>query len=262
MHFGYLAITVSCISYNVSENTAHSKSPLSNGRKLIWSDEFNYNGLPDSNKWNYNVGGNGWGNNELQYYTEADTLNAKVENGVLKIIARKQKKENVEYASARLLTKNKFDFKYGRIEVLAKVPAAMGTRPAVWMLGNNIDKVDWPACGEIDIMEHKGIELNKIFGTLQYPGHSGNNAYGKTLTVSTATTAFHQYAVEWDASALKFYADNELYHSVENNSSVPFNHNFFILLNIAVGGNFGGKADPLFSIDAMEIDYVRVFQNK
>jgi beta-glucanase (GH16 family) len=236
------------------------QSPVSNGWKLVWSDEFNYKGLPDSSKLGYNVGGNGWGNNELQYYTEKDTLNAKVENGHLMIIARKQKKENREYTSARLLTKNKADFKYGRIEAVAKIPASVGTWPAIWMLGNNIDQVNWPACGEIDIMEHRGMELNKIFGTLHYPGHSGGNGNGKTLTISTATTAFHNYAVEWDATEIKFYIDNELYHTVANSDSVPFNHNFFILLNMAIGGNFGGKVEPLFSIAIMEIDYVRVFK--
>jgi len=228
--------------------------------KLVWADEFNYKGLPDSSKWGYDIGGHGWGNNELQYYTEKDTLNAKVENGVLKIITRKQKKENREYTSARLLTKNKFDFKYGRIEAVAKIPASAGTWPAIWMLGKNIKQAGWPACGEIDIMEHRGIELNKIFGTLHYPGHSGGNGNGKTLAILTATSAFHNYAVEWDATEIKFYIDNELYHTVANNDNIPFNHHFFILLNTAIGGNFGGKVDPLFTIDSMEIDYVRVFQ--
>jgi beta-glucanase (GH16 family) len=124
--------------------------------KLVWSDEFNYNGLPDSNKWSYQVGGHGWGNNELEYYTEKDTLNATVAQGILKIIARKQTRENRLYTSTRLCTKKIFDCKYGRIEASVKLPATAGTWPAVWMLGNNIDKVGWPACGEIDIMEHKG----------------------------------------------------------------------------------------------------------
>jgi len=236
------------------------ESPSSKGWELTWSDEFNYSGLPDSSKWNFDIGGNGWGNNELQYYTEKDTLNVKVENGVLKIIIRKQKKENREYTSARLLSKNKADFKYGRIEARAKIPASVGTWPAIWMLGNNVDKVGWPASGEIDIMEHRGMELNKIFGTLHYPGHSGGNANGKTILISTATTAFHIYALDWNANDIKFYVDDVLYHTVPNNESVPFNHPFFILLNVAIGGNFGGKVDPLFSIDTMEIDYIRVFQ--
>ena len=238
------------------------QSPTAAGYKLIWSDEFNNKGLPDSTKWNYNTGGHGWGNNELQCYTEKDTSTAVVENGCLKIIVRKQKKENREYTSARLLSKNKAEFKYGRIEARAKIPASVGTWPAIWMLGNNIDNAGWPACGEIDIMEHRGMELNKVFGTLHYPGHSGGNANGKTMIVPTATTAFHNYAVEWSATELKFYIDDILYHTVVNNDSIPFNHPFFILLNVAIGGDFGGKIDPLFSIDVMEIDYIRVFQTK
>lgn len=238
------------------------QSPVANGMKLVWSDEFNYKGLPDSSKWNYDVGGNGWGNNEMQYYTIKDTSNAVVENGYLKITARKQTRGKNSYTSARLLTKNKADFKYGRIEVRAQIPAAIGTWPAIWMLGANIDKAGWPACGEIDIMEHRGSELNKIFGTLHYPGHSGGYADGKTIDIPTATTAFHIYAAEWDESAIRIYVDDQLVHSVINNKSLPFNQNFFILLNIAMGGNFAGKVDPLFSDDAMKIDYVRVFQNK
>lgn len=241
-------------------STGEEKSPAVAGWKLVWSDEFNYNGLPDSSKWSYETGGNGWGNNELEYYTEKDTSNAIVKDGHLMIIARKQHKENREYTSARLVTKNKADFKYGRIEVRAKVPAAAGTWPAIWMLGSNIEDVGWPACGEIDIMEHRGIELNKIFGTLHYPGHFGANGNGKTINIPTATTQFHKYVLEWSASEINIFVDNQLYQSVKNDSVVPFNHKFFIILNLAIGGNFGGKVDPSFSTDAMVIDYVRVFQ--
>ncbi|MGB3008496.1 MAG: glycoside hydrolase family 16 protein [Chitinophagaceae bacterium] len=231
-------------------------------KKLVWADEFNYKGLPDSNKWKFEIGGHGWGNNELQYYSEKDTLNAKVENGVLKINARKQKKENREYTSARIVTKSKADFKYGRIEARAKLPASVGTWPAIWMMGNNIDQMHWPACGEIDIMEHRGKDLNKIFGTLHYPGHSGGNANGNTITIPSATTAFHIYAVEWDAKEINFFVDGQLYHTVSNNVSIPFNHNFYIILNLAIGGNFAGKVDPSFTTDAMEIDYIRVFRKR
>jgi beta-glucanase (GH16 family) len=237
-------------------------SPISNAMKLVWSDEFNYKGLPDSTRWNYDIGDNGWGNNELQYYTEKDSSTAMVEGGHLKITVRKNPGQTRPYTSARLLTKNKVDFKYGRIEARAKLPAAVGTWPAIWMLGSDIDKADWPDAGEIDIMEHRGMELNKIFGTLHYPGHSGGNANGNTIYIPTATSAFHIYAVEWTASDLKFYVDDVLFHSVVNNENMPFHHPFFILLNIAIGGDFGGKVDSLFSIDAMEIDYVRVYQTK
>jgi len=128
------------------------------------------------------------------------------------------------------------------------------------MLGNSKEKAGWPACGEIDIMEHKGGEINKIFGTLHYPDHSGGNANGNTIMIPNATTAFHIYAVEWEQAEIRFYADGQLYHTVANNQNIPFNHNFFILLNLAIGGNFGGKVDPLFSMDTMEVDYVRVYQ--
>jgi beta-glucanase (GH16 family) len=228
--------------------------------KLVWADEFDYTGLPDSTRWSFNIGGQGWGNNELQYYTEKDTRNAMVANGVLKIIARKEKMENREYTSARLSTKNKAEFKYGRIEARAKVPASVGSWPAIWMLGNDKGKTGWPACGEIDIMEHKGSELNKIFGTLHYPGHSGGNANGKTIMIDKATEDFHVYAVEWDEKEISIYVNGIRYHTVSNDQSIPFNHNFFILLNVAIGGNFGGKVDPLFTVDSMEVDYVRVYQ--
>lgn len=237
-------------------------SPVHSGWKLIWSDEFSKNGLPDSTKWGYNVGGNGWGNRELEYYTEKDTMNACVRNGMLHITARKQQKENNAFTSARLLTKNKFAFTYGRVEVSAKIPSALGTWPAIWMLGSNIDKAGWPACGEIDIMEHKGSETNKIYGTLHYPGHSGDKGNGRTIDIPDAVSAFHEYAVEWDAANVKIFVDGKLYHTVDNNKNIPFNHDFFIILNLAIGGNFAGQVDPAFSTDTMQIDYVRVFQKK
>jgi beta-glucanase (GH16 family) len=241
-------------------NTSAQKSRAASGWKLVWSDEFNYRGLPDSSKWNYDVGGEGYGNNELQYYTEKDTANAIVENGHLRITARKLAKGKNAYTSARLLTKNKAEFKYGRIEASAKIPSSVGTWPAIWMLGNNIDTAGWPQCGEIDIMEHRASELNKIFGTLHYPGHFGGNADGKTINISTATSAFHIYSVEWDTKEIKIFVDNQLYHTVANNSSLPFNQNFFLILNVAMGGNFAGKVDPLFSMDSMLVDYVRVYK--
>src|SRR6476619_3992988 len=230
------------------------------GWKLAWNDEFNGHGLPDSSKWSFDVGAKKWGNNELEYYTDHDTSNVKQQDGRLIITARKEKMEGMDYTSARLLSKNKAEFQYGRIEASARLPATAGTWPAIWMLGANIDKVDWPACGEIDIMEHRGMELNKIFGTLHFPGHWGANGNGKTIMVPGVTTAYHQYAVEWSPSGIKFFADNVLYHTVANNPSIPFNHPFYILLNLAIGGDFGGKVDPAFSADSMEIDYVRVFK--
>jgi beta-glucanase (GH16 family) len=226
--------------------------------KLVWSDEFNTDGAPDATKWGYDIGGNGWGNNELEYYTNR-LDNASVSNGTLKITAKKESFNGSAYTSARLLTKGKFATKYGKIEVRAKLPAGVGTWPAIWMLGSNIDAAGWPACGEIDIMEHKGSDENRIYGTLHYPGHSGGNANGATIVIQNATSDFHVYAVEWNASVIKISVDGNVYHTVNNSASLPFNQDFFIILNVAMGGTFGGPVDPTFSSASMEVDYVRVY---
>ena len=243
-------------SIQVTVNTAGGGAPA-----LVFSDEFNTNGAPDPTKWGYETGtgSGGWGNNELQYYTSRPE-NAIVQGGVLKIIALKENYLGSAYTSARLLSKNKYSFKYGRIEVRAKFPTGVGTWPAAWMLGDNIGTVGWPACGETDIVEHLGRDLNKIYGTLHYPGRSGGNANGATIMIPDATTAFHIYAVEWSATSIKIYVDAQLYHTVANSTALPFNQNFFILLNMAMGGNFGGAVDPAFTNATFEIDYVRVYQ--
>ena len=228
---------------------------------LAWSDEFNVNGAPDSSKWGYDIGtgSGGWGNNELQYYTSRPE-NVIVENGYLKIKAIKESYLGSAYTSTRLLSKDKYSFKYGKIEFRAKLPAGGGTWPALWMLGNNISTVGWPSCGEIDVMEHVGNQLNKIYGTLHHPGHSGGNADGGTVTISNVTTEFHIYSMEWNPTTIRFFVDNQPYYTFNNNSGVPFNQNFFIIMNVAMGGNFGGSIDPNFTSSTMEIDYVRVYQ--
>jgi len=226
---------------------------------VLWSDEFNTDGAPDPSKWGYDLGAGGWGNNELQYYTGRPE-NAIVQGGVLKIKLQKESYNGSSYTSARLISKGKFAFKYGRVEVSAKLPAGAGTWPAIWMLGNNISSAGWPDCGEIDIMEHKGNELNKIYGTLHYPGHSGGNGNGSTITISNATTAFHKYSVDWSATAIKIYVDDVLFHTVANSNAIPFNQDFFLLLNVAMGGTFGGSVDPNFSNATMEVDYIRVYK--
>lgn len=226
---------------------------------LIWSDEFNTDGLPDPNKWGYDLGAGGWGNNEAQYYTSrAD--NAVVINGALKITLKKESYSGSNYTSARLLTKDRFSFKYGKVEARIKLPAGGGTWPAFWMLGSNIGAVGWPACGEIDIMEHIGNNLNTIYGTLHYPGRSGGNANGSTRLINNATTEFHVYTLEWSASEIKMLVDGQQVHAVANNNSIPFNHNFFLICNVAMGGNFGGAIDPNITSASMEIDYIRVYQ--
>ena len=226
---------------------------------LLWSEEFDVAGAPNPAKWGYDLGAGGWGNNEVQNYTNrAD--NAVVSNGTLKITAKAETYNGSAYTSARLLSKDKFSFKYGKVEVRAKLPTGVGTWPAIWMLGNNISTVGWPACGEIDIMEHLGRDLNKIFATLHHPGHSGANGDGSTIVIPTATTEFHKYSLEWTAATIKISVDDVPFYSFTNNPGLPFNQNFFIILNIAMGGNFGGPVDPAFTSATMEIDYVRVYQ--
>ena len=226
---------------------------------LVWSDEFDVPGAPDPAKWGYDLGAGGWGNNELQHYTNR-AENVIVSNGTLKIMAKAETYSGSAYTSARLLSKDKFSFKYGKVEARAKLPEGVGTWPAIWMLGNNISTAGWPECGEIDIMEHLGRQLNKIYGTLHHPGHSGGNADGGSITIANATTEFHKYAVEWSASVIKISVDDVVFYTFNNAANLPFNQNFFLILNMALGGNFGGAIDPAFNNATLEIDYIRVYQ--
>ena len=252
--------TIYASAYNgsnfVSTNTSFS---IYVAPKLVWSDEFSTDGTPDSSKWGYDLGAGGWGNNELQNYTNR-LQNASVSNGTLKINLIKEAYQGSSYTSARILTKGKYSYKYGKIDIRAKLPSGGGTWPALWSLGNNIDTASWPACGEIDYMEHVGNQLNKIFGTLHYPGHSGGNAVGGNTVIPTATTEFHIYSTEWNSSTIKFYVDNQLFYTFNNDSSLPFNQNFFLIFNLAMGGNFGGVVDPTITNATLEVDYVRVYQ--
>jgi beta-glucanase (GH16 family) len=212
-------------------------------------------------KWGYDIGtgSGGWGNNEQQYYTNRSD-NVIVQNGLLKITLKKENYSGSSYTSTRMLTANKFSFKYGIVEARAKLPAGGGTWPAIWTLGANINTAGWPACGEMDIMEHQGNDLNRIFGTLHYPGRSGGSADGSSRIISNASTEFHIYKLEWTAASIKIFVDDVLFHTVANSSSLPFNHNFFIIMNVAMGGSFGGAVDPNFNSASMEVDYIRVYQ--
>ncbi len=235
------------------------QDPITDYTNLVWSDEFNTDGAPDTSKWGYDLGAGGWGNGESQYYTNSAN-NVIVEGGNLKITAKAQNLSGSNYTSARLKSENKFEFKYGKVEVRAKLPVGGGTWPAIWMLGENYATNTWPACGEIDIMEHKGNEPNKIHGSLHYPGNFGGNANTNTTMITGASTQFHVYKAVWSPNSIKLYVDNVLFHTVANSGSLPFNANFFLILNVAMGGNFGGTIDPAFSQSAMEVDYVRVYQ--
>ncbi len=235
--------------------------------KLAWSDEFNYTGLPDSTKWAYETGGDGWGNNELQYYTARRKQNARVGNGMLTIEARKENLQGKKYSSARLITRGKATWQYGKIEVRAKLPKGVGTWPAIWMLGDKTP-LEWPDDGEIDIMEHVGFHQGFIHGSIHSKKY--NHVIGTqktdTLEVPDCSKKFHVYAVEWNADSIKVSVDKNVYFSFANEhtgyDAWPFDNKMFLLLNIAVGGNWGGAHgvdDKLFPAK-MLIDYVRVYQ--
>lgn len=234
---------------------------------LIWSDEFDYQGLPSGENWVYDTGDHGWGNNELQNYTRSEE-NAFVANGVLTIRAIKTSEK---WTSARLVTKNKRDFLYGRIEVSAKLPKGVGTWSAIWMMPTEWTYGGWPECGEIDIMEHVGYDPGVIHGTVHTGtyNHLIDTQVGKSLTIPAFSEKFHSYAIEWDETKIDFFIDDQKYFTFLNDEkgdfmTWPFDKRFHIILNIAIGGNWGGKEgiDPDLNEAAMEVDYVRVYQRK
>jgi beta-glucanase (GH16 family) len=237
-------------------------------KTLVWSDDFKYKGLPDTTKWSYNVGGHGWGNKELQYYTKSRVENARSEKGKLIIEARKEDYSGMKYTSARLVTKNKGDWKYGRIEVKAKLPKGKGIWPAIWMLSTKPDYGSWPKSGEIDIMENVGYMPDSVFGSV----HTGkfNHVIGtqktKGIYRQDLSRKFHVYAIEWREEGIDFFFDKENFYHFSNtgkgSEEWPFNIDFHLILNIAVGGNWGGKfgVDDSIFPQKMEIDYVRVYQ--
>jgi len=236
---------------------------------LVWSDEFTQpNGsAPDSTKWGYDVGGTGWGNNELEYYTSR-TNNARIEGGQLVIEARKERYRGKNYTSARLLTKGKWSWTYGRIEARIKIPRGQGLWPALWMLGANADSVGWPTCGEIDIMENIGHEPGTVHGTLHGPGYSGSGGIGGSFASpggAAFADDFHVFAVQWETSRIRWFVDNQPYFSVTP-TNLPagthwvFDAPQFLLLNVAVGGSWPGKpgGTTIFP-QRMLVDYVRIY---
>lgn len=236
--------------------------------RLVWSDEFSNPGAPDTSKWSYDLGGHGWGNNELQYYTN-DARNVRVENGNLVIEARKDSFENKAYTSSRIISKHKGDWLYGRIEVRARLPKGKGTWPAIWMLSTDWKYGDWPASGEIDIMEHVGYDPEVVHGTIHTEAYNHVKQTQKEgkITVTGAQNDFHIYAVDWREDKMEFFVDNKLYHTVERDpkddfKGWPFDQKFHLLMNIAVGGNWGGKEGVDESIwpQQMIVDYVRVYE--
>jgi beta-glucanase (GH16 family) len=240
---------------------------------LIWSDEFEVDGLPDATKWKYDVGGLGWGNSEAQYYTEDRLENARIENGVLIIEARKDgwprntRNPTNDYTSARLVSKGSGDWLYGRIEVRAKLPAGMGTWPAIWMLSTGQEYGGWPRSGEIDIMEHVGWNMGTVHGSLHSIGRNwltGNYPTG-SIFLMDVDIAFHVYSIDWTPSAITFSIDGSPFFSEPNPGTGwedwPFDQPFHLILNVAVGGTWGGQMgiDPDIWPQRMEVDYVRVY---
>lgn len=239
------------------------------GWNLLWADEFSQvdGTKPDSSKWGYDRGGSGWGNNELQSYTDR-IQNARIENGHLVIEAREENSDGRNFTSARLLTKGKAAWTYGRIEARIRIPKGRGIWPAFWMLGANIDSVGWPNCGEIDILENIGSLPSTLYGTLHGPGYSGaNGVSGNTVLAGAALgDDFHIYAIEWEENRIRWFLDGQPFFTLTpanlpNGSSWVFNQPQFLILNVAVGGNWPGSPDASTSFpQRMTVDYVRVYQ--
>ncbi len=238
------------------------------GWSLRWADEFSQSdgSKPDSSKWGYDIGGSGWGNNELQTYTDR-TENARIENGQLVIEARAENFGGRNFTSARLLTKGKSSWTYGRIEARIKIPKGRGIWPAFWMLGANFDSVGWPNCGEIDILENIGSLPSTLYGTLHGPGYSGGNGISGNTVLAGAALGddFHVYAIEWEENRIRWFLDGSLYFTLTP-SDLPvgspwvFNQPQFLILNVAVGGNWPGNPDSSTVFpQRMTVDYVRVY---
>jgi beta-glucanase (GH16 family) len=240
--------------------------------KLVWSDEFNTDGLPDPAKWSYDTERNkeGWHNQELQYYAHARPENSRVENGRLIIQARKERLAQAAdyggqaYTSARLITRDKQSWTYGFIEVRAKLPCGLGTWPAIWMLGTS---GSWPQMGEIDIMEHVGRKKGEVLGTVHTGAynHAINTHKGATIMVPDACDAFHNYQLTWTADQIAIGVDDKVFFTFANakdgdKAKWPFSDPQYLLLNVAVGGTLGGPVDDHIFPVQMEVDYVRVYQ--
>ena len=229
--------------------------------ELVWSDEFNGNSL-DTNTWNYEIGTGswGWGNNEQQYYTDR---NIKVSNGTMKITAKREDYGRMKYTSSRITTKNKKNFKYGKIEARIKMPKFKGVWPAFWMLGANQDSVGWPKCGEIDIMEAINDE-NLVYGTLHWFNDPGNNNADSGSSVAVADrTEYHVYGVEWTADKLRWYVDGKVYRTmdVSNDSFSEVRKEYFVIFNMAIGGQWPGyNIDETAFPATMEVDWVRAYK--
>ncbi|MDQ2657321.1 MAG: glycoside hydrolase family 16 protein [Bacteroidota bacterium] len=242
-------------------------------KQLVWMDEFDTPGKPDPGKWSYDLGDGcpdncGWGNNELQFYTN-DPANVRIADGKLVVEAHMDSLGGKSFTSTKIVSRGHRDWKYARLEIRAKLPRGKGTWPAVWMLPTDWKYGGWPASGEIDIMEHVGYDPGVVHGTIHTESYNhikGTQKEGK-ITMADAQDAFHVYAVDWSEDKMDFFVDDHLYHSVTRDpkdgyEEWPFDQRFYLIMNIAVGGNWGGAegVDPTIWPQRMEIDYVRVYQ--
>lgn len=273
-----LCFVLSCAVISVPSKSAVGQAVATAapaGWTLAWSDEFNGpdGSAVDSSQWVRETGGGGWGNQELEYYT-ARPQNAFLQGGNLVIKVLQEKYTGADgvtrnYTSARLKTQGKFSQKYGRFEARIKIPRGQGIWPAFWMLGDDIDKVQWPSCGEIDIMENIGKEPAMVHGTIHGPGYSGDKGIGSSSALPSDqrfADDFHIYAVEWEPEAIRFYVDDHLYATrtpaeLPKGTKWAYDHPFFILLNVAVGGLWPGNPDATSAFpQSMLVDYVRVYR--
>ncbi len=240
----------------------------------VWCDEFEEDGLPSTNRWIYDVGGHGWGNQELQYYTSHNLNNAFVEDGILNIRAIREDYQGNEYTSARLKTQFFGDWEYARIQVKAKMPSGVGTWPAIWMLPSEWRYGGWPYSGEIDIMEYVGYDPGIVHGTIHTGAynHMRNTQLGYTKEVPTAEDEFHLYEMIWEPASIRLKIDGVQFAqfgynpaanlNTSNSDAWPFDQPFHLILNVAVGGTWGGQqgVEPDAFPTAMQVEYVRVFQ--
>jgi beta-glucanase (GH16 family) len=269
-------LTICCFSvFGFTSCNLDETQTVTTLNNLVWEDDFNTDGTLDASKWAYNIGtgDNGWGNNELQFYRSE---NVKVQDGMLHITAKKENFQGAGYTSGRILTKGLYEQKFGRIEARIKLPFGKGYWPAFWMLGANLQEgvetpddpstVFWPLAGEIDIMEYLGNKPTTILGSVHGPGYSGGEAVSKSYTLMNDRfdTGFHVFGIEWGENYINYYVDNVLYNQItpaDVSGEWVFNKPFFIILNMAIGGNLPGSpnSETIFP-QTMIVDYVKVYQ--
>lgn len=264
-YFSLWSLLVPFGSIGQSGNLNKSKKIWAFSSQPSWQSEFDKNGFPDTSKWSYNTGGHGWGNNEKQFYTREKNVFTK--NGLLYIVSKKESYNGADYTSARMVTKNKGDFLYGRMEVKARLPQGRGLWPAIWMLPTTNQYGEWPASGEIDIMEQVGFDEKNIHFSIHNEAFNWMKSTQKTAQkiIPTATADFHSYRMDWTPDYIKGFIDGIEYFEFLNDGKGPdhwpFDHPFYLVLNIAVGGNWGGEKgiDSTLFPAVMLVDFVRYY---